>query len=64
MITQALAVNSAKVYVVGRTGEKLNAITNQYNRDNINSKIILLQADISKKEDITCLYNEIASREK
>lgn len=64
MITQALAVNGAKVYIVGRTGEKLDAVAEQYNGDDIDGEIIPLQYDISKKEDISRLYDEISSREK
>src|SRR3954447_14329479 len=64
MITQALAVNGAKVYIVGRTGEKLDAVAKQYNGDDIDGEIIPLQGDVSKKEDIARLYDEISKREK
>jgi len=64
MITQALAVNGARVYIVGRTGEKLDAVAKQYNGNDIDGEIIPLQADVSKKEDIARLYDQIASREK
>jgi len=33
MITQALAVNGAKVYVVGRTKEKLDRVAEIYGKD-------------------------------
>jgi len=64
MITQALAVNGAKVYIVGRTGEKLDTVAKEYNGDDIDGEIIPLQGDVSKKEDIARLYNEISKREK
>jgi NAD(P)-dependent dehydrogenase (short-subunit alcohol dehydrogenase family) len=64
MITQALAVNGAKVYIVGRTEEKLDAVAKQYNGEDIDGEIIALQGDVSKKDDIARLYDEISSREK
>lgn len=64
MITQALAVNGARVYIVGRTGEKLDTVAEQYNGKDIDGEIIPLQGDISKKEEVARLYDEIASREK
>jgi len=64
MITQALAVNGARVYIVGRTNEKLDTVAKQYNGDDIDGEIIPLQGDVSKKEDIARLYDEISSREK
>jgi NAD(P)-dependent dehydrogenase (short-subunit alcohol dehydrogenase family) len=64
MITQALAVNGAKVYIVGRTGEKLEEVAKQYSGSDIDGEIIPLQGDVSKKEDIARLYDEISNREK
>jgi NAD(P)-dependent dehydrogenase (short-subunit alcohol dehydrogenase family) len=64
MITQALAVNGAKVYIVGRTEEKLDTVAKKYNGSDIDGEIIPLQCDISKKEDIVRLYDEISKREK
>lgn len=63
MATQALAVNGAKVYIVGRTEEKLDRVVETYG-NNIAGKIIPLTADISKKESIASLVKEIESREK
>lgn len=63
MATQALAVNGAKVYIVGRTKEKLDAVVKSHGQ-NIAGEIIPLVADISKKEDIKKLVAEIESREK
>jgi NAD(P)-dependent dehydrogenase (short-subunit alcohol dehydrogenase family) len=65
MITQALAVNGAKVYIVGRTKEKLDAVAKQYNGDDVvDGEIIPLQGDVSNKESIARLYDEISKREK
>jgi len=63
MATQALAVNGATVYIVGRTKEKLDRVVKLYGRD-IEGKIIPLVADVSKKEDIVKLQKEYSSREK
>jgi NAD(P)-dependent dehydrogenase (short-subunit alcohol dehydrogenase family) len=63
MATQALAVNGAKVYIVGRTEEKLEAVAQIYGKD-IPGEIIAITADVSKKEDIKNLVSEISSREK
>ncbi|KAJ9303209.1 hypothetical protein DTO271G3_583 [Paecilomyces variotii] len=63
MATQALAVNGAKVYIVGRTSEKLERVAELYGK-NIPGQIIPINADISKKEEVQKLVKEIESREK
>lgn len=63
MATQALAVNGAKVYIAGRTEEKLDQVHELYNND-IAGEIIPLQADITSKSEIDKLVKEISSREK
>jgi len=63
MATQALAVNGAKVYIVGRTKEKLDKVVETYNKD-IEGEIIALQGDVTKKSEVARLYQEISSREK
>lgn len=63
MATQALAVNGAKVYIVGRTKEKLDAVVKNHGQ-NIAGQIIPIVADISQKEDIKKLVAEIESKEK
>jgi len=63
MATQALAVNGAKVYIVGRTEEKLEAVVKTHGQ-NIDGEIIPLTADISSKSEIASLVKEIESREK
>ncbi|PSK59254.1 Rhamnolipids biosynthesis 3-oxoacyl [Elsinoe australis] len=63
MATQAFAVNGAKVYIIGRTLEKLGTVAKEYSKG-ISGQIIPLQGDISKKDDIARLYEEIKKREK
>lgn len=62
MATQALAVNGAKVYIVGRTKEKLDTVVKTYGKD-IEGEIIPLQGDVTSKEDIARLAKEISSKE-
>ncbi|SMQ50296.1 unnamed protein product [Zymoseptoria tritici ST99CH_3D1] len=62
MVTQALAVNGAKVYIVGRTKEKLDTVVKTYSQG-ISGQIIPIVADVSKKDDIAKLYQEISSKE-
>ncbi|MCJ1305966.1 hypothetical protein MMC08_008783 [Hypocenomyce scalaris] len=63
MATQALAVNGAKVYIVGRTEEKLETVVEAHGQ-NIAGEIIPLVADITKKSEIARLVKEVESREK
>jgi len=63
MITQALAANGAKVYITGRTEEKLKTVVDQYGAG-IEGEIIPLPGDVSKKDDITRLVKDLSSREK
>lgn len=49
MITQTLAVNGAKVYIVGRTEEKLENVV-KYHGQNIAGQIIPITGDVSSKE--------------
>lgn len=62
MAVQALAVNGAKVYIVGRTEEKLQTVADTYGKG-IAGSIIPLVADITSKEHIQNLVKEIESRE-
>ncbi|KAI4232057.1 MAG: hypothetical protein L6R40_007529 [Gallowayella cf. fulva] len=61
MITQALATNGAKVYITGRREEALDRVVEQYNTGP--GKIIALPGDISKKEEVKRLAEEVASKE-
>lgn len=63
MAVQALAVNGAKVYIVGRTEEKLETVASTYGKG-IAGQIIPLSGDITDKNDIKRLVKEIESREK
>ncbi|KUJ06245.1 NAD(P)-binding protein [Mollisia scopiformis] len=63
MATQALAVNGAKVYIVGRTEEKLETVVKTHGQ-NIEGEIIPITADITSKSEIEKLVKEIESREK
>ncbi|KAG8531335.1 uncharacterized protein KY384_002964 [Bacidia gigantensis] len=63
MIVQALAVNGAKVYIVGRTEEKLETVVKAHGQ-NIAGEIIPITADITSKDDVAKLAKEIESREK
>ena len=61
MITQALASNGAKVYITGRRQEALDSVVEQYNTGP--GKIIALPGDISSKDDVKRLAEELASKE-
>jgi NAD(P)-dependent dehydrogenase (short-subunit alcohol dehydrogenase family) len=63
MATQALAANGAKVYITGRTQEKLDTVASTYSK-NIPGQIIPITADISDKSSIANLVSEIESKEK
>ncbi|KAK5999140.1 Rhamnolipids biosynthesis 3-oxoacyl-[acyl-carrier-protein] reductase [Cladobotryum mycophilum] len=62
MITQTLATNGAKVYITGRTQEKLDTVVSTYGND-IPGQIIALQGDISTKEGVRTLVDELSKRE-
>jgi NAD(P)-dependent dehydrogenase (short-subunit alcohol dehydrogenase family) len=62
MATQSLAVNGAKVYITGRTDEKLERVAELYGK-NIPGQIIPITADITSKESIQKLVNAISSKE-
>lgn len=63
MITQALAINGAKVYITGRTPSKLSRVAELYNQDTVAGEIIPLTADITDKNSIDNLVKEISERE-
>ncbi|QIW95856.1 hypothetical protein AMS68_001374 [Peltaster fructicola] len=62
MATQALAVNGAKVYIVGRREEKLDRVVETYNKG-IAGEITAIQADVTNKDEIRKLYSEISKKE-
>lgn len=63
MATQALAVNGAKVYITGRTREKLDRVAELYSK-NIAGQIIPVTADMASKDSIRELVKELESKEK
>jgi NAD(P)-dependent dehydrogenase (short-subunit alcohol dehydrogenase family) len=60
---KALAVNGAKVYIVGRSEDKLENVVRSHGQ-NISGEIIPITADITSKSEIAKLVKEIESREK
>ncbi|KAK5113077.1 hypothetical protein LTR62_003656 [Meristemomyces frigidus] len=62
MFTQALAVNGAKVYIVGRTEDKLETVAKTYSQG-ISGEIIPLTCDVSDKSQIAKLYEHVSSKE-
>jgi NAD(P)-dependent dehydrogenase (short-subunit alcohol dehydrogenase family) len=67
MTTQALAANGAKVYIAGRTKEKLDSVVSKYGGSNLPSdskgSIHAIAADISSKEGIQKLHDKITKQE-
>ena len=51
MITQTLAVNGAKVYIVGRTEEKLQTVVDVHGKD-ISGQIIPIVGDVQTKDGV------------
>lgn len=60
--TQALATNGAKVYIVGRTEDKLETVQQTYGKD-ISGEIIPIVGDVTKKSEIEKLVKDIESKE-
>lgn len=65
MITQALVVNGATVYICGRREEPLKAVAEKYSGKGgpKAGKIIPMQCDVTSKEDVHRLAFEIGNRE-
>ncbi|KAL6720670.1 hypothetical protein ACLMJK_002595 [Lecanora helva] len=61
MITQTLAANGSKVYITGRREDALDKVVEQYNTGP--GKIIALPGDISSKDDVKRLADEVAKKE-
>jgi NADP-dependent 3-hydroxy acid dehydrogenase YdfG len=51
MITQTLAVNGAKVYIVGRTEEKLEKVAEVHGK-NISGQIIPIVGNVATKDGV------------
>lgn len=62
MAAQALAVNGAKVYITGRTPEKLERVAELYGQ-NIPGSIVPVPADVTSKESIGNLVQTVSERE-
>lgn len=62
MIARALAINGAKVYITGRTSEKLNTVVETFGKG-IPGELIGVTCDVTSKESIAALYDDIANRE-
>jgi len=63
MIAQTFAVNGAKVYITGRTKEKLENVVATYGKE-VPGELIPVTCDVTKKQAISELYDYISSREK
>jgi len=61
MITQALVANGAKVYITSRREEVLKKTDELYNEGP--GQIIPLQGDVSEKDDVKRLYDELRQKE-
>ncbi|OJD29285.1 short chain dehydrogenase reductase [Diplodia corticola] len=61
MITQALATNGAKVYIVGRRQEVLEKTVETY--DSGSGQIIALPGDVSSKSEVQRLASEVSKKE-
>ncbi|EMD69937.1 hypothetical protein GGP41_000097 [Bipolaris sorokiniana] len=61
MITQALVANGAKVYITSRRDEVLKKTDEVYNTGP--GQIIPIQADVSEKDDVKRLYDEMCQKE-
>ncbi|KAJ5894137.1 hypothetical protein N7495_005828 [Penicillium taxi] len=62
MAAQALAVNGAKVYIAGRSKEKLERVADLYGAD-IPGQLIPITADVKSKDSIDNLVEAISERE-
>lgn len=62
MIARTLAMNGAKVYITGRTAEKLDTVVSTFGKD-IPGQLIPVTCDITSKQSIAELHDFIASRE-
>lgn len=61
MVAQALASNGAKVYITDLRKEALESVVSQYNEGP--GEIIALPGDITQKDDLRRLANEVVSKE-
>jgi NAD(P)-dependent dehydrogenase (short-subunit alcohol dehydrogenase family) len=64
MAAQALAANGAKVYITSRRQEALDTAAKSHNPDEGGQIIPLSPCDVTKKDDLERMYQELASKEK
>lgn len=62
MAAQALAYNGAKVYICGRSEEKLDKVAELYGKES-SGQIIPITADVTSKSEIKKLVSEISGKE-
>lgn len=63
MAAQGLAANGARVYIVSRRGEALDRAANAHDPDTGGSIIACNPCDMTKKEELQKLVEEISSKE-
>jgi NAD(P)-dependent dehydrogenase (short-subunit alcohol dehydrogenase family) len=63
MVAQSLAANGARVYIAGRTEEKLETVAKTYSAG-LKGDLIPIVCDVTQKESIARLYEDLSSREK
>ena len=63
MIAETLAANNATVYIIGRRSEKLDNAVKHYDTDAHGGKLVALQGDLTTKDHIRKVRDEIAQRE-
>ncbi|KAI1779036.1 hypothetical protein F4818DRAFT_403163 [Hypoxylon cercidicola] len=61
MATQALVANGAKVYITGRTKEKLDRVVELYSQGK--DSVVPIRCDMSDKSQIANLVKEVSARE-
>ncbi|RDA94584.1 hypothetical protein CP533_2424 [Ophiocordyceps camponoti-saundersi (nom. inval.)] len=62
MAAQALAVNGARVYIIGRTEAKLQRAVEAHGQD-IKGSLIPVVGDVSRKDEIRRIVHELENRE-
>lgn len=63
MVTQTLATNGARVYITGRTEDKLDRVVSTYGTPSLAGEIIALPADVGTKDGVRALHAAFCERE-
>ena len=58
-----MSANGAKVYICGRTKEKLDKVVSTYNKPSLAGEIVALAADVGNKDGVNALYTAFCERE-